>query len=323
MKDDLRQGREILDSGRQVVVLSHEHPDGDAIGSMLGLTLGLQAAGLTAVPVLAEGMPGRFRFLPGADQVKKTLPQVPSVLVAVDCADVRRVTSAHAGAPLPRIDLNIDHHPTNTLFGRWNWVDEKAAATSQILAELLPAWGLTIDRDVATNLMAGIVTDTLGFRTESVTPELLHTAARLIEFGVPLTDVYQRTLMGRSVEAVRYWGRALIRIQREGPLLWTALTAQDRRDSGYAGADDADLINLLTTIQDASLVILFVEHDPSRTKVSWRARPGLNVAELASSFGGGGHELASGATLDGGLEDVQLQVLASARRAIASIQGPK
>ena len=321
MKDDLRQGREILESGRQVVVLSHEHPDGDAIGSMLGLTLGLRATGVTAIPVLAEGLPGRFRFLPGADQVKKTLPPGPSVLVAVDCADARRVTSAQAGAPLPRIDLNIDHHPTNTLFGRWNWVDDKAAATSQILAELLPAWGLPIDRDVATNLMAGIVTDTLGFRTESVTPELLHTAANLIELGVPLTDVYQRTLMGRPVEAVRYWGRALIRIQREGPLLWTALTSQDRRDSGYAGADDADLINLLTTIQDASLVILFVEQDSSRTKVSWRARPGLNVAELAASFGGGGHELASGATLEGDLEEVQLRVLASARQAIASVKG--
>jgi phosphoesterase RecJ-like protein len=313
----------MLESGRQVVVLSHEHPDGDAIGSMLGLTLGLRAAGVTAVPVLAEGLPGRFRFLPGADLVKKTLPPGPSVLVAVDCADARRVTPAQGGAALPPIDLNIDHHPTNTLFGRWNWVDDKAAATSQILTELLPAWGLPIDRDVATNLMAGIVTDTLGFRTESVTPELLHTAAHLIELGVPLTDVYQRTLMGRSVEAVRYWGRALIRIQREGPLLWTALTAGDRRDSGYAGADDADLINLLTTIQDASLVILFVEQDSSRTKVSWRARPGLNVAALAASFGGGGHELASGATLEGGLEDVQHRVLSSARQAVASVKGPR
>lgn len=317
MKDDLQTARRILDSAPTVAVLTHERPDGDAVGSMLALTLGLQAAGRNAVPVLAEGLPGRFRFLPGADRVQKSLPTGPAVLVAVDCADIRRV-SASLGDPPRTIDLNIDHHPTNTLFARWNWVDDKAAASAEILADLLPRWGLRVDRDVATNLMAGIVTDTLGFRTPSVTPDVLRTAADLLEAGVPLPDLYRRTLMGRSVSAARYWGAALVRIQRDGELLWTSLTEEDRRQAGYHGADDADLVNLLTTIEGASLVVLFVEQDAQRTKVSWRALPGLNVAELATAFGGGGHELASGATLDGSLEEVQGRVLASARQALVS-----
>lgn len=317
MRDDLQKARVIFDSSPTVAVLTHERPDGDAVGSMLALTLGLQAAGRNSVPVLAEGLPGRFRFLPGADLVQKLLPAGPSVLVAVDCADLRRV-SASLGDPPRAIDVNIDHHPTNTLFARWNWVDDQAAATAEILADLLPRWGLRVDRDVATNLMAGLVTDTLGFRTPSVTPSVLRTAADLLETGVALSDLYHRTLMGRSVAAARYWGAALIRIQSDGELLWTSLTEEDRRRSGYHGADDADLINLLTTIEGVSLVVLFVEQDSQLTKVSWRALPGLNVAELATTFGGGGHELASGANLQGSLEEVQGWVLASARQALAS-----
>jgi phosphoesterase RecJ-like protein len=100
------------------------------------------------------------------------------------------------------------------------------------------------------------------------------------------------------------------------------LTAEDRRSSGYSGADDADLVNLLTTIEDVDLVVLFVEVDRRRTKVSWRAMPGLNVAELATSFGGGGHQLASGATLEGSLAEVQEQVLTSARTALARREAP-
>lgn len=317
MKDDLQKARQLLESAPAVAVLTHERPDGDAVGSMLALTLGLQRAGRKAVPVLAEGLPGRFRFLPGAEQPQKSLPPGPAVLIAVDCADIRRVGAPLGDPPRP-IDMNIDHHPTNTHFAGWNWIDDGAAASAEILADLMPRWGLAVDRDVATNLMAGIVTDTLGFRTPSVTPDLLRTAARLLESGVPLPDLYHRTLMGRSLAAARYWGAALTRIQREGELMWTSLTEEDRRQSGYHGADDADLINLLTTIEGVRLVVLFVEQDSHRTKVSWRAVPGLNVAELATAFGGGGHELASGANLNGSLPDVQAAILASARHALAS-----
>ncbi|MGH2625720.1 MAG: DHH family phosphoesterase, partial [Anaerolineales bacterium] len=191
MKDDLQAAQDVLASASAVAVLTHERPDGDAVGCMLALTLGLLAVGRNATPVLAEGLPGRFRFLPGAERVQKNLPPGPAVLVAVDCADIRRV-SASLGDPPRTIDLNIDHHPTNTHFGRWNWVDDAAAASAEILVDLLPRWGLPVDRDVATNLMAGIVTDTLGFRTPSVTPALLRTAADLLEVGVPLPDLYRR-----------------------------------------------------------------------------------------------------------------------------------
>jgi phosphoesterase RecJ-like protein len=320
VRTDLEQaGRRLLQS-EQVLVLTHERPDGDAIGSLLALTLALRGAGRRATPVLLEGLPGRFRFLPGAELVtRETLPG-PALTVAVDCADRGRI-SARLGDGAP-IHLNIDHHPTNTRFGEWNWIDERAAATCEILAELIPAWGLPLDRDVATNLMAGVVTDTLGFRTVSVTPRLLRTSANLVDLDVDLPGLYQRTLSSRSFFAARYWGAALTRLQKEGPLLWTSLTVEDRRASGYSGADDADLVNLLTTIEDADLVVLFVEQDKSRTKVSWRATPGINVAALATAFGGGGHELASGATLEGSLSEIQERVLASARQTLGERKAP-
>jgi phosphoesterase RecJ-like protein len=296
-----------LQGAGQIAVVSHERPDGDAVGSMLGLVLALRQRGQLAVPVLAGGLPARFEFLPGAADVVMSVPPETDLVVMVDCADLGRT-----GVPatdLQRPGVNIDHHPTNTRYAQANLVDPFAAATAQILYRLSPALDLPVDRDVATNYLAGVVTDTIGFRTPNVTAEVLRLAAELEERAGNLTQVYDQLLNRRSFSAARYWGAGLSRLERRGPVVWASLTLEDRLASGYSGSDDADLINLLGTIEGAGVSLIFIEQGGGQVKVSWRSRNGLDVSRLAAQFGGGGHEPAAGATVAGDMEAVVSRVV--------------
>ncbi len=317
--------RQVQAAGERIVqathigVLTHERPDGDALGSLLAFSLAMEQLGKRATPVLIEGMPGRFRFLPGSKKVVKTPPAAADLLVILDCSDPERTGFAPTSLPRP-IEINIDHHPTNTHFAAVNLVREEAAATTELLCEVLPLWGVELEPPIATNLLTGLITDTIGFRTHNVRPETLETAADLMRLGAPLAQLYERSLHRRSFVSARYWGMGLSRLARQDGIVWTSLTLDDRRAVGYPGSDDADLINILSTIEEARVAIIFVEQPGAKVKVSWRSEPGLNVARLASCFGGGGHEQAAGATLEGSLEEVTARVLAATAAEITPLK---
>ncbi len=320
MSSPLVAARHMVEEAKHVAVVSHIRPDGDAVGSLLGLTASLQRGAKLATPILVDGVPRRFRFLPGAEHVVRSLPATYDLLIAVDCSDRERLGVQSAAPITPH--LNIDHHPTNTNFAELNLVDPAAASTAEMLFQLLPELGLPLDERAATNLLAGIVADTLGFRTPNVSPSTLRDAAALMELGAPLAAVYQRALLDRSLVDLRYWGAGLLRLQQEDGLVWTRLTAADRTSVGYQGRDDADLIQLLTTLEEALVIVLLVEQPDGTIKVSWRARPGYNVAAVAQAFGGGGHEPAAGAMVDGLLDDVEANVLAATRPLLAANHEP-
>ncbi|MGB2896589.1 MAG: bifunctional oligoribonuclease/PAP phosphatase NrnA [Anaerolineales bacterium] len=313
----IEKAKAALNTAHKVIILSHERPDGDAVGSLLALTLSLERAGKNITPVLLEGVPSRFRFLPGADKVLSDIPSDYDLLILVDAADHQRT-----GFPietLPRQpDINIDHHPTNTNFALINIVNHKASATTEILYDVIPQLGLEIDAEVAANLMTGLITDTIGFRTNSVTARTLEIASKLVSIGAPMAEIYARTLNQRSFVSAQYWGKGLNRLERENGILWTSLTIEDRKAVGYPGSDDADLVNLLATINGIQVVLIFIEQTGGKVKVSWRSKQGVNVAEIAFSFGGGGHEQAAGATIDGDMQEVQELVLTATRDVLST-----
>jgi phosphoesterase RecJ-like protein len=286
---------------------------------MLGLVL-RRRRGQRAVPVLAGGLAGRFAFLPGASDVAPAVPPEVDLLVAVDCADLGRTAILAEQLRRPA-GINIDHHPTNTRFAHVNLVDPSAVATAQVLHSLSPALGLPVDRDVATNYLAGVVSDTIGFRTPNVTPAVLRLAAELENIAGALSNLYDLLLNRRSFAAARYWGAGLSRLERRGPVVWARLTLEDRLASGYSGSDDADLIALLGTIEGAEVSLIFIEQGGGQVKVSWRSRNGLDVSRLAQEFGGGGHEPAAGASVAGELDDVVERVVQATLEALRE-QGP-
>jgi phosphoesterase RecJ-like protein len=300
----------LLDSQR-VLLVSHIRPDGDAVGSLLGLGLALQAIGKDAQMVLADGVPKNFRHLPGSNQVHKSAKGLFDLIVVLDCSDLQRVGPILDGYPQP--DLNIDHHITNLNFGRINLVDTQAVSTTEILTEHFQVLGLPLTRPVAATFLTGLITDTLGFRTANMTPKALRIAANLMEAGANLYTLYQQALFSRSLQAARYWGSGLATIQLEDRMLWATLTLKDREEANYPGRDDADLINILTTINGVDVALIFVEQKNNKVKVSWRAQPGFDVSKIALQFGGGGHKPAAGAEIEGDIEEVKTKVLAATR----------
>ena len=297
-----------LEKGTNILITSHIRPDGDAVGSLLGLGLALQNAGRNVQMVLTDGVSSSFQHLEGVNQIKTKIEGPYDTFITVDCADYKR-TGKHFDALGPP-DINIDHHVTNENFGKLNLIEGAEVATSAILTNYLPVWGYKITRPVAAALLTGIITDTLGFRTSNVTPESLRQAAILMDTGVDMPDLYMRGLIRRSFEATRYWGSGLSKLERKDGMVLCTLTNEDRKTAGYSGNDDADLINIISAIDGFKVGLIFVEQPKKRVKISWRAlAPGINVSKIAQHFGGGGHAAAAGADVEGELEEIKKTVL--------------
>ncbi len=300
--------KERLDAAQNVLIASHVRPDGDAIGSLIGLGLALQNAGKTVQMVLVDGVPSSFRYLEGSDQVRKEPDGEFDTFITVDCADYKRVgkTFESYGSP----DVNIDHHITNQRFGKLNLIEGQEVATAAILTKRLPVWGYEITQPIAAALLTGIITDTLGFRTSNITAEALRQSAALMDTGVDMSDIYMRGLIQRSLPAARYWGAGLSRLESSDGIIWSALLLEDREACGYAGNDDADLINMISAIDGHKVGMIFVEQRDNHVKVSWRAlKNGVDVSPIANHFGGGGHAAAAGADIPGALSEIQPLVL--------------
>ncbi len=311
---------ERIHAASHFTLVSHVRPDGDAVGSLLGLGLSLQAAGKTVEMVLADGVPYSFRHLEGADQIVRTASFTSGLTAVLDCSDLAR-TGGVLETRIP--DLSLDHHATNQGFARHNLIWPQAAATCELLAACLPLWNLPMPPAVASALLSGLLSDTIGFRTPNVTPLTLRLAADLMEKGAPLSNLYHQALISRSLEAAHFWGAGLElgRLQQQGRVLWTVLTLSDRKRVGYPGNDDADLINLIASVEGADVALIFVEQKTGKIKVSWRAVPGIDISKVALQFGGGGHAAAAGAEISGSLEYVQQQVLEATHQYLSKLNG--
>lgn len=304
--------RQRLAEANHVLIAAHVRPDGDAVGSVLGLGIALQNAGKRIQMTLSDGVPSAFRHLPGADQIRTGFEPGFDTFITVDCADFRRTGKLFAELGQP--DINIDHHITNEKFGKLNLIEGEEVATSAILTNHLPHWGYPITPPIAAALLTGIITDTLGFRTSNVTPEAMRQVATLMESGVDMPDLYMRGLVRRSYAAARYWGRGLSSLERSHGIVYGTLSLDDRKSAGYSGSDDADLINVISAIDGYKVAMIFVEQPREHVKISWRAlEPGIDVSAVAVKFGGGGHAAAAGADVQGNLEEVTRSVIKSTK----------
>ncbi|MBL8090015.1 MAG: bifunctional oligoribonuclease/PAP phosphatase NrnA [Anaerolineales bacterium] len=297
-----------LASANKILVAAHVRPDGDAIGSVLGLGLALQEAGKSVEMVLADGVPSAFKFLEGSKLIKKEASGGHDTFITVDCADFKRTGKIFEN--FGQVDINIDHHKTNEKFGKINLIEADEVATAAILTNYIPIWGFKITKPVAAALLTGIITDTLGFRTSNTTPEALRQAATLMEAGVNLPEIYMQSLVRKTYPAAKYWGAGLSSLETKDGIVWGTLTLADRKTAGYGGNDDADLINMISAIDNHKVGMVFVEQANNHVKISWRALDSnVDVSPVAKHFNGGGHAAAAGADIEGNLIDIQKEVL--------------
>jgi phosphoesterase RecJ-like protein len=318
---DNEKAKVLLDGAQRVIALTHIAPDGDAIGSLLGLGHALRQQGKTITLAVDDGVPPELRFLPGAADVRSDLDGVQAgVVFALDCSDESRMgqvgKSARAlGVPL----VNIDHHVTNTNFADVNLVNVAAVATAECLLDWFDTCHIPITPDVAQCLLCGIVTDTLCFRTDNVTAVTLGKAQRLIGLGGNLSRIVRHTVSRMSSSTIRLWGQVLPITRLEDHVIWTKVSLDARRAANGAGGGDTkdgSLVSLLLQVDEAYISCVMTEKDGGMVELGFRAAPGFDVSAVAFNLGGGGHVLASGATIGGTLDEVEARVIPLLKEAV-------
>lgn len=313
----------LLISTKHVLVVTHIGPDGDAIGSLTAVGVALRQLGKEVTLVCDDGVPSRFRFLPLTELVQKRPPENTryDLLIAVDCGDELRMGRAFASLPEPRpVVINIDHHVTNTQFGSVNLVQSQATSTAEVLYRLFHELGVKFTPDLATCLLTGIVTDTLGFRVVGITPVTLETAGALMQRGADLSFIMQNALTVKPYSTLRLYRTGLNNMKLEDGLLWTTINNEEREAAGHLGAGSVGLVNMLADVDDVAIGLVLLEYEDGNVYVGFRCRPPYSVTELALNLGGGGHPLAAGATLDIPLAEAESLVVGMCKESIANQQ---
>jgi len=302
-------------SAGDILAICHIAPDGDAIGSLLGLGLALQQKGCQVTMACADPVPDSYHHLPHWEMITRSPRGSFDLVICLDCSDLDRLGKAYDPQALAHVPIiNIDHHATNVDFGEINWVDVQAAATAQILVRLIHALDVPLNPEIATCLLHGILTDTLGFRTLNANVEVLKTAIELIKAGASLAQLTDQIFNHRPIAVVRMWAEAMRGMHLEGQVLWTQITRDMRRRIGYEQDGDAGLVSFLNTVSEANIAIVFDELSDGRINVSMRAARGYDVSQVALALGGGGHPQAAGCTISGPLEDARNKVLSMLQR---------
>jgi phosphoesterase RecJ-like protein len=319
MTGRLDRAIELIDRHRSCLIACHINPDGDALGSMLGLALLLERRGKRVVRLSADGVPRHYAFLPGSKRVVTRLPRrVPPLAIVVDCDGLRRT-----GGEWRRIaeigDLvDIDHHATGNTFGNVICVDPRAAATAELIYRLGRRMREPLDAPVATCLLTGMIIDTGRFSYSNTTPRTHRIAAELVRAGARPAAICRQVYENRTLDETRLIGRALadIRATSDGRIVWTTITWPQLTSATANGKAPEDMINDLRAIADAEVALLFTETAQGTVRVSLRSKGAVNVSEIAASFDGGGHPAAAGCTLPGPLARGPSRLLPRIREAL-------
>jgi phosphoesterase RecJ-like protein len=311
LKTTYREILDEIDRADHVMLVMHRNPDGDTAGSCLAMAHYLETIGKPHTCFCVNELSPTFRFLPGRHKLTTDpihwQPDLRKfdLLIVFDAGDLKHAGIADyvdALTPDFRI-INIDHHATNQQYGHHNLVVTTASSTCEIVHDLLASVD-ALNKDIATCLMTGLVTDTGCFTNLATTASAIDTASKLLQRGVNLKNITSSTMQNRSISALKLWGRALERLTKtEAGLVVTVITRQDIAD---CGADNdavegvANFLNSLDDSGDAKAVLVLTERENNEVKGSLRTtHPLIDVSKIATLFGGGGHKKAAGFSVRG------------------------
>ena len=319
-----------LREARHVLAVSHENPDADTLGAVLGICLLVEALGGRATAISTDPVPPLYGFLPGMDRFRRDPdPSEPyDLLVLADCATAERVGDVALRHPdlfarLPR--MIVDHHASNDGAGDADWIDPEAAATCELVALLASRLGVPLDLAdgaLADPLMAGIVMDTATFAHPNATPRTLAVSAALVAAGAPLSDISRRLYRTKPDSQLRLFGRVLDRLETSADrrVIWSTLRVSDFAGTDAIPAHSEGIIDLLAQSETAEVAMLLKEQADGTTRLSVRTKPGgVDATVLTAAFGGGGHARAAGATVPLPLEAAVATVCRVAERMAAEV----
>jgi bifunctional oligoribonuclease and PAP phosphatase NrnA len=309
------------------VLTTHVRPDGDGLGSMLALDAVLRRMGKKVCLTVASTFPPRYRFLDPQSRVQRfTLPgedfRNADAVVVLDTGtwnqlgDFGTFLRGHSAAKAV-----IDHHLTQDDLGAIRFVDVTAEATGRLVYEAIGALGEPLDREVATGLFVAVAMDTGWFRHANAQAPAYALASELIRAGAQPEVLYDMLFENNSLGRLKLTGLVLSRLQalHGGKVAFTEIRRSDYEATGATPQDSEDLVNYTRSVEGVEVGLLFMEQPKGGVKVSFRSRAAIDVARIAEKFGGGGHRLASGATIDAPLEEARDRVLKAVAAALDSV----
>ncbi len=298
MNDSLEKIREIISAHQNIVLCGHLNPDGDAIGASLALASALEKAG-KQVQVLLEPYAKKYDVIPNGYLIvsKEAVAEV-ELFIALDCGDMGRLKGIEDVFQRARCTMVIDHHASNSFFGEYNYVEETASSTSEIVFKLLQGY-LPMDAEIAAALYAGIIYDTAGFRHTSTTPYTMQAAGELMGYGIPYNKIYKTLFDSRTFSELKLMGRALEHGEShfDGKLIYSFITMEDILECKGTNKELDAIINYLNGVNDTKIACFLYEKNEQDIKASFRGNDDCNVCALAQKFGGGGHVKAAGCTI--------------------------
>ena len=317
MNPDLRAAAEAIRRANRIVLATHVNPDGDTLGSALALAHAFRRMHKHVTILSHDGVPEIYRWMPGQEWVQRdTELRDHDLAIVCDTGTVERIGRARPAVEAAPVSLNIDHHTSEGSFGQIRVVDPKAAATGELIYALLRTLRSNVDKAIANCLMCAIVTDTGSFRYMNVTPNTFRIAGVLIRRGACPSAISELVFENRSLASVKLLGRALDSLQTslDGRITWAHIRASDFVGLNATDEETEGIVNHVRAIRGSSAAALFREVPDKKVRISLRSRDGFDVNEIAQTFGGGGHRLAAGCTLDPPLEETERKVIGEIER---------
>jgi phosphoesterase RecJ-like protein len=318
MRDLGRISKALMDAER-IAIISHEDPDGDAIGSSLGAYFGLVRRKQNLAVLNPDPVPSHLLFLPGSEKIQAEISDQPfDLYLVLDCGDRSRVGELLAN---PRgLIINIDHHDSNGRFGDLNWVEEKASSTGEMVYRLLfERMGLPLSAESATSLYTAILTDTGSFRFSNTSPRALRIAASLLKMSLPPDFIASQFYEDKSLGQLRVLGNMLSCMEvEEGEKIAWGLITQEMLSRGQITLDETEgFVNFPRSLKGVEVAVVFKEVGFREYRVSLRSKGSADVGKVASAFQGGGHHNAAGCSRSGDFFEVKEKVVGEIRRCMS------
>ena len=290
-----------------VLIFSHNRPDGDTVGSATALRLAFLSLGISADIVCANEIPTKLSYIESIKEYKNQISEAVkySAFISVDCSCEYMFSDLFGAFSNHKETFNIDHHVSNSRYAKYNLVED-TAATCEIIYSLILALGVKIDKDIATALLTGIITDTGAFYHTNVTATTLQIASKLAEAGASLHDVIKYNFKDQPKQRAQLYSKVIskMRYYLEDKVGVLIITKEDLESCGAIPSMTEGFIDYPMTVSSVEVAISLLEVNKNRYKISLRSKGKVDVNEIASIYGGGGHVLASGALLNGYLEDI-------------------
>lgn len=306
---------EEIEKAKDIVILTHENPDGDAIGSSLAMYNALKQIGKEVDVVIPE-YPKTFEFLPGSNKIlKEGKNNNYDLAIALDCGDIKRLDGFSKYFEDANTKISIDHHSSNTMFADYNFVNPTSPACCQILVIVIEALGVIIDKEIGTCLLTGIITDTGGFKYKGVTAETFEFVAELLNRGVNVSDVYKKVLQTVSKTRFSLMQIAINRLEflEDGKLTFTYITKEDEQKVGAGNNDYDGIVEMGRDIEGVEVSVFLREID-NGYKISLRSNDYVNVSDICLMFGGGGHVRAAGGSINLPFEQAKTKIIEECKK---------